>query len=237
VKRTEWDRHADEFEDLVCDIAREESSRQLGRFVAAVRPSPRASVLVDLGCGVGSFILKYGDRFQRIVAVDFAPRIVARAQERCAGMPNIAWLAMDMARAAEVVGAKADLTVSLNVITSPSKAKRNALWSSVPAVTKPRGHVLIVVPSIESYKMVEEVEHGLGKYLQPPARPDGVASRAEAWQKHYAREELIETMSQQGLQIKRIGRALYPWSREGLRKPRSHGAKRPWDWICLGQRT
>jgi SAM-dependent methyltransferase len=236
MSRTSWNRLADRFETRVCDITRTETSDQLRRCVAAVAPSPRRSVLVDLGCGIGTFIAQFGDRFREIVAVDIAPRMVERAKERCNGaLPQTTWLAMGIERAAKLIGPRADLTVCLNVITSPQRARQHGLWASVAAVTKPRGHALVVVPSIESARMVRDVETRGWKRVSR-AEVDGVVRRAGVWEKHYAREELSALLPRYGLVARRIGRGYFPWSLEGLTKPRGSDAK-PWDWVCLAQRV
>ena len=235
MNRREWNQHADEFESDICDITVDETHNQLSRYVKAIQPSS-GSVLVDLGCGLGSFIHKFGDRFHELIGIDYASQIIARAKERCATHLNVTWFVMDIARASEVILARADLTVCLNVITSPSPARRNSLWSCVARVTKPHGFALIVVPSIESNGMVEKRDHG-GRRTGPGAPPgDGLVKREDSWQKHFSRRELISIMSQQGFHIRRIGRAYYPWSTEGLGRPRSDN-RRPWDWICLAQRA
>jgi len=56
VSRKEWDSLADDFEREVCDITRETNGREIARLVLGLRPSPGKSVLVDLGCGIGTFI-------------------------------------------------------------------------------------------------------------------------------------------------------------------------------------
>jgi len=235
VNRREWNQTADEFESTVCDITVDETHDQLTRYVKATR-LPSDSVLVDLGCGLGSFILKFGSRFHELIGIDYAAQIIARAKQRCAGNLNVTWIVMDIARAPDLVGARADLTVCLNVITSPSPARRKALWSCVARLTKPRGFALIVVPSIESNGMVEKREHA-GRRSGRCAPPgQGLVRREDSWQKHFSRYELISIMAQRGFQIRRIGRAYYPWSTEGLRRPRSDD-RRPWDWICLAQRV
>ena len=78
MNRVEWDLHAAKFESLVCDIVTDETGSQMPRFVAAACRSRKNLELVDLGCGVGSFVKKFGHRFERITGIDFAPRIVAR---------------------------------------------------------------------------------------------------------------------------------------------------------------
>ncbi|HXW24358.1 MAG TPA: class I SAM-dependent methyltransferase [Xanthobacteraceae bacterium] len=236
MSRTSWNRLADKFETDVCDITRTETSNQLSRCVDQVAPSRERSVLVDLGCGIGTFIRAFGDRFGEIVAVDIAPRMVARAKQRCNGrLPKTTWLAMGIEGAAKRIGTRADLTVCLNVITSPQRARQNGLWASVAAVTKPRGYALVVVPSIESARMVRAVETR-GRKRVKPAAADGVVRRANVWVKHYAREELRALLPRYGLIVRRIGRGYFPWTQEGLTKPRSIDTN-PWDWVCLAQRV
>lgn len=234
MDRREWNRHADEFEETICDIIVDERGHQVSRFVNAARLPPEP-VLVDLGCGLGSFVQKFGDRFQKIFAVDFAAQIVKRARQRCAAQPGVKWLVMDVARAFKAVRTRADLTVCMNVITSPSAAKRNALWTCVARMTKPGGFALIVVPSIESNRMVQQVSAS-ARRNGFAAKSDGSVQHEDSWQKHFGRRELIATLADHGFQMKRLGRVCFSWSDEGLRKPRS-GKNRPWDWICLAQRV
>jgi SAM-dependent methyltransferase len=236
VDRRQWNGHAEEFETAICDIATEEINGQLNRYVKAAKVSSD-SVLVDLGCGIGSFIRKFGGRFRQIWAVDYAPRIIARAKDRCAAFDGINWLAMDVRRASEFIGPCADLTVCLNVITSPSPAKRALLWSSVAMVSKPGGFALIVVPSMESNLLVEErIRSSRGSCCDTSSSLDGLVHREGSWQKHFRRDELISTISVEGFLVRRIGRVHYPWSSEGLRDARRWKRTCPWDWICLAQR-
>jgi SAM-dependent methyltransferase len=235
VDRTAWNELADDFEESVCDIASDETNDQLRRFVAAARPLPKKPVLVDLGCGIGTFIRTFGGPFHRIVGVEYAPRIMARAQEQCAAVKGVEWLTMDAARAAKRIGRRADLTVCLNVITSASAATRNAQWASVAAVTKPSGFALVVAPSLESDEMLLPA-HRAEQSGKSAATAGGLADRDGSRQKHYRRDELVGIVSKHGLTVKRVGRVFSAWSGEGLDKPRPGDHKDPWDWICLAQR-
>ena len=230
MNRKKWDLHAREFETRVCDITADASDDRLTALVQQACRSRKNLVLVDLGCGIGSFVRKFGNRFREIFALDYAPRLVNRARKRCANVPGVTWFATDIGRSSKLIGCRADLTVCLNVITSPNEATRDALWSSIAAVTKPSGFALIVVPSAESEKMVRKFERNPGHDLK-----NGVIERDGAPQKHFARGELVSTLSERGFAIKQIKRAPYPWSTEGLRKPRLFKTN-PWDWVCLVQR-
>jgi len=103
-------------------------------------------------------------------------------------------------------------------------------------VTRRHGHALIVVPSIESDRMVERVAYGTSLAEAKAAAPDGLVDRGGAKQKHFAKDELRETLERHGFRIEKRVRVTYPWQKEGLRKPRKAGARMPWDWLVLAQR-
>jgi SAM-dependent methyltransferase len=236
LKRTEWNEIADDFEDYVCDVAVDETNDQLRRFVNATRPSPKSSVLVDLGCGIGSFIQKFGHRFKEIVGVEYAPRIIARAKERCADIEGIEWLTMDAARAAKRIGTRADLTVCLNVITSVSAPVRNAQWAGVASIAKPGGHALLVLPSLESEEMLQAQSLRDKRNEKFEITDEGLVETEGSFQKHYRQDEVIAVASSHGFEVKRIARIVSAWSRTGMRKPRGGEWENPWDWIVLAKK-
>lgn len=237
MSRREWNRTADQFDELVCDIASEETNNQLRRFVSAARPSPKKSVLVDLGCGTGTFVQKFGKHFRQIFAADFATAVVRKAERTYKGTTPAKWQVADVKDCPKLFGTRcADLAVCLNVITSPSAARRKSLWESVKAVTKPSGHMLIVVPSAESCEMVTEWENRARKKPKPAFKRGGIAERGDILQKHFSRDELISIVSDLGFSVVRLGAVSYSWASEGMRKPRA-ATRGPWDWICLAKRV
>jgi SAM-dependent methyltransferase len=236
MNRKQWNRLAKKFETEACDISREESGDQVRRYLARARIPKKNGVLVDLGCGVGTFIREFGHRFGEVVGVEYAPGIIARAKQRCAGMDHVTWHNAGAAQAAARIGRRADLTVCMNVITSSNAATRTALWASLAAVTKTDGFALIVVPSIESDDMVEETANKGRKPRRTAARAKGLVRRSGAMQKHFAREELNDNLARAGFAVTRMGRAFYPWSIEGMRETPARRANRPWDWLCLARR-
>jgi SAM-dependent methyltransferase len=237
VSRKEWDKLADDFEREVCDITRETKGKEIARLVLGLRPSPRKSVLVDLGCGIGTFVERYGKLFRATFAVEHAPRIIARAKKRLAARTDIVWLTSNIPPAATRIGPLADLTVCMNVITMPNERIRAQMWDGIARVTRRRGHALIVVPSIESDRMVERIAYGTSRAQAKADAPDGLVERGGSRQKHFARRELYELLEQHGFRATKLMRVSYPWQKEGLRKPRDAGTRRPWDWLVLAQRV
>lgn len=243
MNQARWDRLANAFEDSVCDITAVDMTHQMRRLVRRVELPRRGACLVDLGCGIGTFVKEFGESFANIIAVDFAPHILARAKSRQTAdiLEKTRWLRMDLAQAARKIGTVADLTVCLNVITSPDEKLRDRLWTSLASVTLPKGYALIVVPSVESANMVDAlpaVQKKSKRRTTPAALvAQGLLNRAGAMQKHFSRSELARLLPAYGLTPRRITRAYCPWSEEGLKKPRTSAAPYPWDWACLVQRV
>ena len=231
VNRREWNRLATTFEKNVCDISREETADQIRRYVARANIPKENGVLVDLGCGIGTFIQQYGHRFAQIVGVEYASKIIARAKQRCAGIAGVRWHTAGLVAAARRIGSRADLTVCMNVITVPGVAERKRMWDGIGAVTKRGGYALVVVASIEAERMIENL---LGE--DPQEHKDGLVDHDGVLQKHFARDELGKDFAAAGFAVKKIGKAYYPWSKEGLRATAKLRAHPPWDWVCLAQR-
>jgi hypothetical protein len=231
MNRKEWNKLAKTFEKNVCDISREETADQIKRYVAAAKIPKRGGVLVDMGCGIGTFILQYGHRFAEIVGVEYASNIIARAKKRCSDVAGVTWHTAGVEAAGKRIGPRADLTVCMNVITVPNTAKRKAMWDGIAAVTKRGGHALVVVASIEAERMIEKLLDE-----EPADHANGLVDHDGALQKHFARDELDDDFSRAGFAVKKIGKAFYPWSKEGLRPTPKLRASPPWDWVALAER-
>jgi len=236
VSRKEWDKLAAHFEREVCDITRETKSAVISRLIARLKPSPTSSVLVDMGCGLGTFVARYGPLFHQTYAVEHAPRIIARAKKLLGRGRAITWMRAPLPVASRRIGQRADLTVCMNVITMPAERTRERMWQGLARVTKRAGHALIVVPSIESDRMVERIAYGTTLAEAWAAAPHGLVDRGGSRQKHFARDELRDLLARHGFRTKRVVAVTYPWQKEGLRKPRRAGARLPWDWLVWAER-
>lgn len=231
MDRKDWDRLAPEFENSVYDIAAIDRNGVIGGLVERIRPRRTRDVLVDLGCGIGTFVKAYGARFASVVALDFSAAMIERARERCADVPNVTWITDDIVKAGETLTARADLTVCLNVITTTRGAKREAIWDTVAAVTKPDRHAIVVVPALESAEMVAALADDVTIH-----REHGLVEVDGEKQKYYTREELAATVERHGMTAEEIAPVAYPWAEEVTDAPR--GVNRsPFDWVVLARRS
>ncbi|HUI25844.1 MAG TPA: class I SAM-dependent methyltransferase [Candidatus Kryptonia bacterium] len=237
MNRQQWQRLSSQFETRVCDITQTDSKKVLPSILARVAPRTKRGTLVDLGCGIGTFIRTFGSRFDAIVGVDFSQGMLDRAERRCDGLRTIEWICGDVARISNRLVARADLTVSLNLITSTSAAKREALWASVARVTKPRGWAVVSIPSLESAEYVADTlaQRGLGR-IAGRSRPGGLVPRGRDLQKFYRQNEVHEAMERNGFTSVRAQPIWYPWSEEGVLGESMRGQRLPWDWVVIGRR-
>ena len=86
--------------------------------------------------------------------------------------------------------------------------------------------------SCNSAKAQGGIQAAFGEDDSPEQHADDV------WKSSHetADRKLVEILTGLGFSVTRLGAVNYPWSSEGLRKPRL-AAKAPWDWICLARRV
>lgn len=225
-----WNRLAAEFETSVCDITAT-SGPQIARLVALTKPN-RRKTLVDAGCGIGTFVERFGQSFGKIVAFDFAAAMVKRAKRRCQDFEHAEWQALPLEKAGARFGSIANLAVCLNVITAPKPRLREQQWTSLGQLVKPGGHLLVVVPALESARYVAEMDaeafHGSVDIESELVR------RNDTEQKHYSRQELRRIVTKLGFEVVALRKATYPWGEDGLELTER---KSPWDWACLARKS
>lgn len=225
-----WNRLANEFESAVCDVTRS-SGAQVAELVKRTRPDC-GKTLIDAGCGIGSFVKRFGRRFGDVIAFDFAERMVGRARMRCADVPGVAWMTMGLEDAGTRIGSVGDFVACLNVITSTDADLRRRQWASLAGLLRARGHLLVVVPALESAQHVVQFADK-ENLIHRSDFAGGLVYRGNDRQKHYSRDELHQIVQDHGLRVITLKRIHYPWSDDGVDDP---GRKRPWSWLCLARR-
>jgi 2-polyprenyl-3-methyl-5-hydroxy-6-metoxy-1,4-benzoquinol methylase len=230
LSRKTWNHLADDFEVAVCDVTRS-SGRQLAELVARAAPY-RQKTLIDAGCGIGSFVKRFGRRFGTVIAFDFAAKMVDRAKQHCSAASNTTWMTLRLGDAAAKIGPVGDFVACLNVITSTDADLRRQQWESLAGLVRPGGHALIVLPSLDSALRVAKFADADNR-IHDSDFDSGIVYRGEYQQKHYSREELRETTQGVGLRPISLKRIRYPWSDDGVDDP---GLAPPWSWVVLARR-
>jgi SAM-dependent methyltransferase len=148
---------------------------------------PRLGEALEIGCGTGEFVRLLAGRCERVVGVDFSPRMVEVAQARSEEHPNVEYLVADAA-SWEFPSERFDCAASLMTLhhlpLGPMLAKmRDAL--------KPGGTLLL----LDLYRARTTTDHAVDMLARPASRAIRLAktgSLAErqaselqkAWEEH-----------------------------------------------------
>ncbi len=218
------------------------------------RYGKKTQAATDVGCGIGHFLPLLSARFRSVFAVDLSPRCIAKAQAAHPRLANVAYRAVDLA-APGVRLPPADFALCVNVAIAPSLAHRNRLLDATCRHLRPGGHLVLVVPSLESSAFVDFrlIEWNLRDGMEPnravrggfrayrptgnPRAHEGVVRIDQVETKHYLREELLVLLQNRGLRTLEIEKIEYPWSTEFTDPPRWMKAPFPWDWLFVAQKT
>jgi ubiquinone/menaquinone biosynthesis C-methylase UbiE len=146
--RSTWDALASaETEVVVGDPAR--AAGELEALFSRLGADPRGGVCVEVGCGPGRMTGLLAERFDRVVAVDVSPAMLARAQAAVAA-PNVTFAAVSGQRLDGVADAGADTVVCYLVLQHlPSRAAVLGYLRELGRVLAPRGSAFVQLPVLE----------------------------------------------------------------------------------------
>lgn len=208
----------------------------------------------DFGCGVGNFLPFLSKSFKRITAFDLSSTCLSQAIERLNDKYNISFHQVDLSAENAVKDfPMSDFGLCVNAVMMPDYQMRKNFFNNLSDVIKPGGHLLLVVPSLESFHYVAfrlhqlNLESGIDsaeslaaledalpkkkrRVLGGLVRLDGVAT------KHYIEEELKVLLKDVGFNVKRIDKIEYDWKTECVEPPASFADPYPWDWVVLAKK-
>ncbi len=232
MKAHDWDRLATAYDDEVCDIFVRDKKKVIERWLRARGLLRGKKTLLDLGCGIGSFIKKYGARFGEKIGTDHSQGMLQIAARRCRPLQDCTWLQADVQRLPPALQDRGDLVVCSNVITFVSAAACARALRHVVGCAKPEGWVLLILPALESHDAV--VTHETGR--PPPKRgATAIVRRDDRMQRFYTLQGARQLAASANLRAVTVHKVWYPWSDEGIARP-PRGQELPWDWLVTGQR-
>ena len=117
--------------------------RHLDRFKA-----PRGTAF-DVGCGVGKYAPALSKRFKAVRAADLSAECIRRAKAAHGDLKNVTFHKGDLSRSL-VAKDKADFILCAYVLIMPSERMRAGILKRLAGMLKPRGGLLLLVPSLES---------------------------------------------------------------------------------------
>ena len=208
----------------------------------------------DIGCGIGSYLPELCSRFKKVLAVDISSKCIARAQEEHSELPNVSFMVADLA-ASGVQLPKVNFTLSVNSVITPVMEDRNNMLDEICSHLQVGGHLVLVVPSLESailadLRLIEwNLKNGMTaddavetclqiqKQTDNPRLCEGIVLINDVATKHYLKEELIFQLQNRGMETLEIDKIEYPWKTEYIRAPRWMKDPLPWDWLFVARKV
>jgi SAM-dependent methyltransferase len=251
MTRAYWDKIADDYEAEIFDVQKQDRA---GLVLGYIRKyGSRVHRATDLGCGIGRFLAPLSRGFQEVLALDIAPKCIARAQVECSHLSNVTYLRMDLA-APRARLPKADFALSVNSLLTPSLPRRNRIFDAVANHLRSGSHLVLVVPALESALLTDfrHIQWNLRNGVKPsaavragfrahrqndaPRLREGIILTDDVPTKHYLKEELIAILEQRRMTIVDIHKIEYSWKTEFVSPPRWMKTPYPWDWLVVAQK-
>jgi SAM-dependent methyltransferase len=243
-----WSRHAARYDELFLDPYGPQVENPLWQALASV-PDPARRTVADLGCGTGPLLPYLAERFERVIALDFAPAMLELAQERLGpeAAGRVTFLKRPMHQLDDLAG-QIDVAVAVNSLIMPDVRLVDRTLRSIRASLRPGGQFLGIVPSIDAicYHMMLLMEHALEQGHLPREAEKLAALHAERRhydfafglfhyqglrQKFWQPFEVEYRLAKAGFTSTTLAKVLYPWDDSLAGGETLTGFPPSWDWF------
>lgn len=247
MDRNYWEKIAPGYEDEIFDVLHNDKKAIIRSAISSVASTGKT--VIDAGCAVGKWLPVLSPAFKKVIAADISAKNLAIAQQKFPLYKNVDYKRIDLSHPKAALP-KADVTVCINAILTDSLKKRNAFFTNLAKWTKKGGHLVLVVPSLESwmYTRIVQQKWGIDKKLfaEKISGPSALKKYNAMQQgnldidhvptKHYVKEELTLLLAREGFSVNNFQKIEYSWTTEFIKAPSWLKEPAPWDWMVLAER-
>jgi SAM-dependent methyltransferase len=245
-----WSRHAARYDELFLDPYGRHVENPLWEAIAAI-PDAASKTVADLGCGTGPLVPYLAERFQRVIALDFAPAMLERAAARLSAeaRSRVTLLQRPMHQLDDVAG-QIDVAVAVNSLVMPDIRLIDRTLRSIGASLRPGGRFMGIVPSIDTicFHLMLLVDQSLeqGMEMNEAKRLASLYAERRYYdfafgefhfeglrQKFWQPFEVEYRLAKAGFTSTTVRKVLYPWDESLAGGPDLSGFPRSWDWFFL----
>lgn len=241
-----WSRHAARYDEVFLDPFRPGIANPVLDALLAV-PTPGTKTVADLGCGTGPLLPHLVHRFGRVVALDFAPGMIERAQERLgADAGKVEFLTRSMEQLDDLAG-QLDVACTINSLVMPDTRDIDRTLAAIRKALKPGGLYLGIMPSIDAihYSTMLLMDRELDKGTDPVEAERLAAYYAEhslfdfaigrfafqgLRQKFWQPFEIEYRLRKAGFSDISMVKLLYPWDEDIPGGAAFSDQPQSWDW-------
>lgn len=248
MNRNYWEKIAPVYHTEIFDVLHNDKKALIRAAIKKIA-SPSKTV-IDAGCAIGKWLPVLSPAFKKVYAADISAKNLTIAKNNYPNYTNVEYLRADMSKE-KIRLPKCDVAVCINAILTDSLKKRTAFFHNLSLCVKKGGHLILVVPSLESWLLTRIIQHrwridkalfaenlsgkqGIERYKnirQGNAEIDDVPT------KHYLREELMLLLSREGFKTLESKKIEYNWKTEFRQPPKWLREPSPWDWFLLASKS
>jgi 2-polyprenyl-3-methyl-5-hydroxy-6-metoxy-1,4-benzoquinol methylase len=247
MDRNYWEKIAPGYDEEIFDVLHNDKKAVISKAIRKISGTDKT--VIDAGCAVGKWLPVLSPLYKEVIASDISAKNLSIAAAKYADLTNIIYKRTDLSSPAAKLP-KADTVVCINAILTDSLKKRTVFFHNLSKWTKKGGHLVLVIPSLESWmftRIIQQqfkidtalfndkisVKEAAAKYnraLQGNLDIDQVPT------KHYLEEELQLLLSREGFTIESCRKIEYNWNTEFVAAPKWLKEPKPWDWFCLARK-
>lgn len=246
MKRSYWEKIAPSYNEEIFDVLHNDKKALIRSAIKKF--ASRQKTVVDIGCAIGKWLPVLSPAFKKVYAVDISAKNLSIAKQLYPQYQNVEYIRADMSGKRTKVPA-CDVGICINAILTPSMKDRDIFFSSLSACIKKGGHIIITVPSLESWMLTHIIQHKwkIDKHLFPPANGKGATRKwndimqgnadiDDVPHKHYLKEELQLLLAKEKFNAVAFHKIEYDWTTEFHKAPRWLKEPKPWDWMVIAKR-
>jgi SAM-dependent methyltransferase len=248
MDRNYWEKIAPDYNEEIFDVLQQDKKGYIKKSISRIA-SPTASV-IDIGCAVGKWLPVLSPIFKKVVAVDISAKNLSIAKKNFPQLDNVGYQRADMS-AGNSSFTGFDVALCVNAILTDSLKKRINFFSNIHKSLKKGGHLVLVVPSLESWLLTRIIQQQwkIDKRLFRSSLPGEVAIKRYAGiqqgnveidnvaTKHYLGEELELLLGNEGFEVLKKQKINYDWHTEFIDPPSWLKEPQPWDWIIVAKKV
>ena len=246
MDRTYWEKIAPAYNEEIFDVLKNDNK---GIIVSAInKVAAKNKTVIDIGCAIGKWLPVLSPVFKKVYAVDISAENLDIAKKLYPEFTNVEFGRIDMSNPKAKMPL-CNVGICINAILTDSLKKRNTFFTNLKKCIKKNGHLILVIPSLESSMLTSIIRHRwnpdkdangvinkkksslqLKNILQGNAEIDSVPT------KHYLKEELQLLLSNEGFITENFQKIEYEWDTEFLKPPKWLKDPKPWDWMVVAKK-
>lgn len=247
MDRSYWEKIAPDYNEEIFDVLQQDKKGYIRKAINKLA-SPGSSV-IDIGCAIGKWLPVLSPAFKKVMAVDISAKNLTIAKKNFPQLQNVEYKRADMSSGTSSFSGF-DMALCVNAILTDSLKKRTHFFSNIRKSLKKGGHLVLVVPSLESWLLTRIIQNQwkIDKRLFNTSLSEGEAKKRYAGiqqgnveidnvaTKHYLGEELELLLSKEGFEVIQKQKINYDWHTEFIQPPHWLKEPRPWDWMVVARK-